>query len=297
MTQHDLGKVLDNLFDGVCLIDPDHRITYWNESAAKLTGLSGPEMLGSDCRVTFFGRATGDAARFCDEHCPLTETDPFAEVRSVRMDFRHKAGHVVPIQARVFPLRDPFGRIAGAAAVLSDESLGEDVRKHLARLEELARLDPLTRLPNRRYVEEQVAARLAELNRFDRRFGLILMDIDHFENVNERYGRDVGDDVLRMVGRTLLLNSRPYDTVGRWEDDMFATVVVQVDRAGVTAAATRLAGLVAKSQLPGGAGTVGVAVSVGGTVVRRGDNVDSIAKRAAELLAEVKELGGGRVAT
>jgi len=293
MENKELACVLDSLFDAACFVDRDRKITYWNDSAEQLTGFTATDMLGKDCRETMLVHLSKEGQPFCESHCPLLETEPYGDKRETEVFLRHKAGHMVPVQARMMPLRDGAGHITGAAEIFSDVSVGDEVRKRLDDLEHVARLDPLTRLPNRRYVEERMAAHLAELERYDRFFGLIFLDLEHFKKVNDKFGCEAGDEVLRMIARTLILNHRPFDTVGRWEDEQFVALPVQVDREGLRTVAERTRVLIAKSQLPWQEGaSLGVSASVGATLVVRGDDLDSLTMRGSKALRQAKEKGG-----
>jgi diguanylate cyclase (GGDEF)-like protein len=74
----------------------------------------------------------------------------------------------------------------------------------MAAIEQMALLDPLTELANRRYLENSLRAKLSELYRCDWPFAALFVDIDHFEAANDRHGHAVGDRVLKMVVNTLL---------------------------------------------------------------------------------------------
>jgi diguanylate cyclase (GGDEF)-like protein/PAS domain S-box-containing protein len=295
MEKRDLVMVLDNLFDAVYTVDGDRHIVYWSPGAEKLTGFTSAEMVGTDCRESMLVHVSKEGGQFCDEHCPLLETDSLAEVRESEVFLRHKAGHMVPVQTRMLPFRDEAGAIVGAAEIFSDVSVGEEIRKRLAELERLARLDPLTRLPNRRHLEEQISAHLAELDRFGRAFGIILMDIDGFDELTSKHSVSVGDDVLKMVARTLILSSRPFDVVGRWEDQTFMGLVMQLDGRGLRAAASRFHMLIGKSELPWGAEPIRVTASVGATLTRRGDKSENLITRAERMLKEAERQGGDRL--
>jgi diguanylate cyclase (GGDEF)-like protein/PAS domain S-box-containing protein len=296
MERSDLIRVLDNLFDAAYFVDKNRKITYWNDSAERLTGYAATDMLGKDCRETMLVHLSKEGEPFCDCQCPLLETEPYGDVRTMEVFLRHKAGHMVPVQAKMLPIRDSAGHITGAAEIFSDVSVGEEIRKQLDDLERVARLDPLTRLPNRRYIEERVEAHIAELERYDRLFGVIFLDLDHFRKINDKFGCEAGDDVLRMVARTLMLSHRPFDTVGRWEEDQFVAIPVQLDKAGLRTVAERTRVLIEKSQLPWQEGaSLGVTASLGGTLVVRGDNVDSLIARTQKMLREAKEKGGDAV--
>ncbi len=292
MEKRELYKVFDNLFDAVCLVDADRRIIFWNGSAETLTGYRSSDMLGMSCRDSGVIHINEDGESYCLTHCPLLETDPTDEVRRAEVFIRHREGHMVPVQARMFPFRDEDGHIVGAAEIFSDVSIGDEVRKHMSELESLARLDTLTRLANRRHIEEGVTSRLAELERYGQFFGLILMDVDHFAGLNEKYGREAGDDILKMLARTLILNTRPFDLVGRWEDDAFIALVAHVDEAGIKASADRFKGLLEKSELPWGTTPVSVCVTMAIALPSRGEKPDTLLMRAERKLREAKEARG-----
>ncbi len=288
MEKHEIYRVFDNLFDAVCLVDADHRIIFWNASAESLTGYRSSDMLGVSCRESGVVHLNEEGESYCLRHCPLLETDLTNEVRRAEVFVRHREGHMVPVQARMFPFRDENGRIVGAAEIFSDVSVGDEVRKHMAELESVARLDALTRLANRRHMEENVAGRLAELERYGQFFGLIMMDVDHFGKLNDKYGREAGDDILRMLARTLILNTRPFDIVGRWEDDTFAALVGHVDEAGARASADRFRSLLEKSELPWGGSPVSVTVTTASTVANRGEKSETLIMRVERKLREAK---------
>jgi diguanylate cyclase (GGDEF)-like protein len=193
------------------------------------------------------------------------------------------------------PLRDEDGHITGAAEIFSARSVGVEIEKRLEELERLARLDVLTRLPNRRYVEETVTALLAELERYDRYFGFMLIDLDGFVKINEKFGTESGDEVLRMIARTWFLAARPFDTVSRWEDDAFAIIGVNVNLSGLRSMGERFQMLLTNLLLPWDRSSLGISASIGATMVRRGDAKDSMIDRAEQLLESAKIGGGGKL--
>jgi len=295
MEKLEFFRVLDNLYDAVWLLDSERRITHWNEGAEKLTGYTSDEMVGADCREKALVHLSKGGQDLCDSICPLLETDNLHEIREAVVYIRHKEGHLVPAQARMLPFRDTDGHITGAAEIFSDRSVGDEIEKRLEELERLARLDVLTRLPNRRYVEEQVTAHLAELERFDQYFGVMMIDLEGFAAVNDKFGRESGDDVLRMISRTWFLAGRPFDTVARWEDDRFAVIGVHLDREGLRCMAERFMMLLSKLLRPWDRSALGVGASVGAAMVQRGDTTESILLRAEKALTEAKLGGGGKL--
>ena len=295
MEKLEFFRVLDNLYDAVWLLDSERRITHWNDGAEKLTGYTADEMLGADCREKALVHVSKDGKDICDSVCPLLDTDNLHDIRESLVYLRHKAGHLVPAQARMVPIRDAKGHITGAAEIFSDRSVGDEIEKRLEELERLARLDEMTRLPNRRFVEEQVRAHLAELERFDRYFGVMMIDLDGFAGVNEKFGTESGDEILRMITRTWFLAARPFDTVARWEEDTFTVIGVHLNQDGLRAMAERFMMLLNSLLRPWDRSALGVGASIGATMVKRGDDTESLLTRAQKTLADAKLGGGGKL--
>ena len=110
-----------------------------------------------------------------------------------------------------------------------------------------AMLDTLTELANRRFLEIEISNRIQELIRYQWPFALIFIDIDHFKQINDRYGHAVGDKVLKAVANTLNLIGRPFDLVGRWGGDEFAVILRNVDAEAMSRIAERFRALVAQT--------------------------------------------------
>ena len=287
--------MVDNLYDGAYFVDLDRRITYWNRSAEELTGYSSEDVVGRTCDDGILAHVNEEGADLCKEMCPLAETLEDGELREAEIFLHHKAGHRIPVAIRVAPVRDRAGKITGAVEVFSENSVMTAARARIEELEKIATLDPLTRLPSRTCLEQELASRVDELARFGRTFGVVSFSIDRLDEVNDTFGKDVGDDVLRMVGNTVLYNCRPFDVVGRWGGAEFMGTIVGVEREGLMKAAERLRGLVAKSVLPWEMQTVSVTVSVGAVMAEWGDTADLLIERAEKMMAKSRKRGRDRV--
>ncbi|GAB1642243.1 GGDEF domain-containing protein [Krasilnikovia sp. MM14-A1259] len=108
------------------------------------------------------------------------------------------------------------------------------------RLSDLSRIDPLTGCLNRRGFEERLATELAEAERTGDHAVLLLVDLDGFKEINDRFGHQAGDDLLVWTGRTLDEQLRTHDAVGRVGGDEFAAVLSGIDADGVPAVLERL---------------------------------------------------------
>ena len=139
-----------------------------------------------------------------------------------------------------------------------------------------------------------MTAHIAEFERYDHYFGMMMIDLDGFAKMNEKFGTEAGDEVLRMIARTWFLAARPFDTVARWEDDSFAVIGVNLDREGLRSMAERFLMLLSSLLKPWDRSALGVGASVGATMVHRGDSTGSVILRVEKALEEAK-LSSGRV--
>src|ERR1017187_3432548 len=182
------AKLLENIFDGVYFVDAERRITYWNRGAESLTGYSAGEAVQRHCYDNFLGHVDEKGCALCTGDCPLTSTLLDGQRREADVFLRHKLGHRVPVYVRVAPITDQSGQIVGAVEVFNDISERKRVERRVHELEGMAFRDALTRLPNRRYIELKVKQSFEELHQFGRPFGLLMFDLDHFKQVNDRHG-------------------------------------------------------------------------------------------------------------
>ncbi len=289
--------MLDNLSDGVYCTDLERSITYWNRTAELLTGYSRDEVVGMHCRDGILVHINDDGVAMCESLCPMMSTALDGEERSVEAYLHHRDGHRIPVVMKVSPVwsNGPGSEIVGIIQVFTDNSPTLAARERIKHLEDLALLDELTRLPNRRYVVRELTSRIMEMSRLGEPFGVLFADIDDFKSVNDTYGHDTGDDVLRVVGRTLLHNCRPLDAIGRWGGEEFVAVIRDVDLGQLRVIGERLRALVASSKVRRNDEEVGVTISVGGATAKPGDTPESLLERADRMLYESKQTGRNRV--
>ena len=288
-------EVLNNLYEGVYFLDTDRTISFWNQGAERITGYVAPEVMGRSCSDNILCHVDQAGANLCNCQCPAAETLQDGQSREANVFLLHKDGHRVPVSIRVAPILDTEERIIGAVEVFADNSSRENLRQRIDLLEKLTALDPLTQMPNRRRLEDEIRARLAETQRYGLTFGVLFADLDHFKYVNDRHGHTTGDLVLKMVGQTMLNALRPFDIAGRWGGEEFLAVVVNVDIETLSTVAERLRSLVAQSRLPQDGDNITVTVSVGATLVLPGDDSRSLMERADQAMYQSKAQGRNQV--
>lgn len=287
--------ILDNLYDGVYLVDGERRITYWNKGAERITGYLREEVEGRCCSDNILNHTDGQGGELCQTGCPISATLKDGGFRQNEVFLRHKEGHRLPVFIRVAPVTDTAGAIVGAVEVFSDNSSAMERAKRLKELESDALTCPLTKIGNRRFIDMCLHARWQEYERYGWPFGVIMADIDHFKAVNDTYGHATGDAVLCMVAKTLLNSLRSCDNIGRWGGEEFMIVLPNMQRATMVAVAERCLRLVRESHLSLAQGDLGVTISMGCACIHEGDTLDSVVGRADALLYKSKENGRNRI--
>ena len=289
------AKLLESIFDGVYVVDAERRITYWNRGAESLTGYSADEAVRRYCYDNFLGHVDEKGCALCTNGCPLSATLLDGRRREADVFLRHKLGHRVPVCVRVAPITNRSGQIVGAVEVFNDVSARKQVERRVHELEGIAFRDTLTCLPNRRYIELKVKQSLEDLQQFGRLFGLLMFDVDHFKQVNDRHGHDAGDAVLKVISETMTKSLRANDIVGRWGGEEFLAVLLDVDAGLLRGLAERCRSLVAESGALSGESRIYVTVSVGATLVTREDSIYEAIKRADQLMYVSKSSGRNRI--
>ncbi|MCM2328684.1 MAG: sensor domain-containing diguanylate cyclase [Lysobacter sp.] len=160
-------------------------------------------------------------------------------------------------------------------------------------LEKQAHTDPLTGLANRRHFMEVADAELARSRRYDTPLSMLMIDIDHFKEVNDAHGHRAGDRVLQQLARTCLEILREVDVAGRVGGEEFAILLPETEVEGAFEVAERLRTAVAAAEVPREEGLpIRVTISIGVAAMDAATNLDTLMSQADDALYDAKH--GGR---
>jgi len=283
-----LKKLLEEVDEGVYFTDRQRSITFWNKGAERISGYSKDELLGKKCSANILVHIDQQGQPLCNGMCPLAHSMQDRQERTANVFLHHKDGHRVPVRVRAFPILDEKQQVIGAAELFQDSSEKAALRSRLEELQEMAMVDALTGLVNRRFTENTLQAQLEELKRFGCPFGIIFFDIDDFKALNDRHSHRVGDKALKMAAMTLQKNIRSIDLVGRWGGEEFIVILRNASRQVLGIISEKLRLLVEKSVFPENGEPVAVTLSAGATLATKEDTVQSLVERADLLMYRSK---------
>ena len=168
----------------------------------------------------------------------------------------------------------------------------ESARDHLAKL---VSTDTLTDLNSRRWWFELAATEFSRSRRYDRVFSLMVIDLDFFKRVNDTYGHDVGDKVLRRFAEILRFECRQSDIIGRLGGEEFALLATETPLAAAETVATRIREACRRLVVSTPLGDVTCSCSIGISELRPEDeNIDGMLRRADAALYDAKRSGRDR---
>jgi diguanylate cyclase (GGDEF)-like protein/PAS domain S-box-containing protein len=253
---------------------PDQPLIYVNEAFEELAGTTRDDVLGRNCR--FLQGPDTDPAAVARIRSAIARGE---ECRETVLNFRGRDRTPWWNEIHLSPVLDDDGSVLHyigvqhdvTARVEAERALQQERdrnRAHLARIEELAYTDPLTGLPNRRRLEEQLETAIWDARSGGDAVALLFVDLNGFKAVNDRLGHAVGDELLQSVAGTLRRRLRRGDLLARLGGDEFLVVLVGLDALAAGREAARVADeLVAAVRVPvelrGHQVTVGASVGVG----------------------------------
>lgn len=287
--------MIDMLFEGAYIVDKERKILYWNNGAERITGYSQNEVVNFFCFTNILRHVDDIGNELCFNGCPLHHTLETGEEIENRVYLHHKEGHRVPVIVRTSPLYNDDGEIYGALELFTDAGYHKKLFTENKRLQELSIKDQLTNIYNRSYINYQVDALINEYELFSNSFGVVFVDIDNFKYINDTYGHKVGDDILKLISRTIKSNIRDEDLFGRYGGEEFLLVFKLANKEELLMISEKIRLLVEKSSIIYNNDSISVTISLGASMYREGDTKEELIDRADQAMYESKRTGKNKV--
>ncbi len=183
-----------------------------------------------------------------------------------------------------------------AEQALKDSNLA--LKIILAREKELARTDPLTGINNRRYLFEFAEHQFKVASRYHQPLAVMMFDIDHFKKINDTFGHDIGDEMLRRVTQIARAELRTADAIGRYGGEEFIVLLPMTTAAQAHSLAERIRAGAADLRVFTEKGDASVTLSIGIVEMRhtpRSETVEEVFRRADETMYVAKQAGRNRI--
>ena len=213
---------------------------------------------------------------------------------AVPVRFRDRTIGVINVESEKVDAFDRDGALL-LEALASQLAVAIELHGARAELERLTYTDALTGVYNRRYLDRILPNEKERSERFHHPIGLLMVDLDGFKEVNDRYGHDRGDDVLRAFAEILLETARRIDVVVRYGGDEFLVILVETDEKGAGGAARRIRATVERAleAAPARPPDCPLRVSIGVAVRRPGEDVAARIREADLAMYADKQARAG----
>lgn len=294
MNQQFYENLLTNIQEGIYFVDKKRKITFWNNGAERITGFSSKEVLGKHCYDNILNHIDEEGNHLCMGGCPLHRTIQDGKPRHNLVFLHHKDGHRVPVQVGTSQIIEN-GQVIGAVEFFTDESNSIEIYYDHEELKKLAMHDQLTGLHNRRYLQSYLTSKIREFHELNLTFGIAFLDIDDFKRINDTYGHDMGDTVLQMFAKTCQGSIRQSDLMVRYGGEEFVCIFTGITPDGLQQSAEKLRILIESSAVRTPDSSISVTASIGATMVVQSDDLDTIIKRADQLMYHSKSQGKNRI--
>lgn len=274
------ASIVENLAEGVLVLDGRLRIVDFNPAAQHIFPILAENSIGM-LGTTLFGTG-GDLGRLL-QGSPGESTH--YTVGSGEEQRQYRCSRTV--------VRANRRRELATILIFNDET---EERRLLKKLEDLASMDALTGLANRRTIFVRFEQELERARRHGHPIAVIIMDLDHFKRVNDSYGHAVGDEVLRVTGVTLRESVRSGDVIGRYGGEEFALCLPETTPEAAMQFAERLRRRIGEIRVPAGDREASLTASFGVCGRQRvtGEGLQELLRHADAALYRAKHLGRNR---
>lgn len=216
----------DNAQDVIWTMDLNGRFTYVSPSVEKLRGYTTAEAMEQTLEQTLTPESVAKVQETVGKTLAAVKAnEPFPDFVA-ELDHLCKNGSTVCAEIRTSGIYDTEGKFVGIVGVSRDIT---ERKKSEEKIRYMAQHDSLTGLPNRALFADRLQQALSYCNRHQRVLAVMLLDLDKFKPVNDRYGHALGDELLKQVAQRLLACVRTSDTVARIGGDEFVILLHQMD--------------------------------------------------------------------
>lgn len=274
----------------IVITEIDGTICFVNKAFERSTGYTSEEAIGQNPRIL---KLNAEANINYEE---LWDTILSGNEWRGILQNKKKSGEIYWENARISPIFDESGKIINLLGIKEDYT-----EKHLLglELEKVTRTDFLTNINNRRYFVELAENELTRNKRYNNNSAFLMIDIDHFKIINDKFGHSMGDEALRKVTEVCMETIRATDFMGRLGGEEFGVFLINTDFTEAILVAERIRENISNIEMKSDEGVkLELTVSIGLTKPTSADEkLDELMKRADNAMFKAKRLGRNKVAS
>jgi diguanylate cyclase (GGDEF)-like protein/PAS domain S-box-containing protein len=278
-----LSTIMESARDAIIMIDNKGNVTFWNPAAERLFGYSREEVMGKELhRLMIQDERLYEVYKEAFKRFQLSGKRN-AVGKTIELKAKHKDGYEIDVELSLsaVKIKDTWH----ALGIVRDIS---ERKKYEELLYRQSITDPLTNIYNRRFFMQMLEQEMERTRRYGKPFSIIMLDLDHFKSVNDRFGHAAGDMVLKSVADMIKGRIRKTDYFARWGGEEFIILLPETSVEDAAGLAEELREQLSSMTLP----EVGrVTASFGVAGYRTSDTIDTILMRADSMLYEAKDAG------
>lgn len=275
-----LNAVINSVRDALIMIDNEGMVTLWNPAAEQLFGFTKEEMLGKELHK-FILTKKSEYENYKEKLLENNYTENYEKTKEAKA--RHKDGHEFDVEISVSSLKiSKYNYFVGIVRDISQRV------KEREELEKMSVTDFLTNTYNRRYFIEKLEEEIERAKRTDRDFSLAMLDVDNFKAINDRYGHNVGDIVLKRIADLIKNRIRSIDCLARWGGEEFMVLLADTPITKASVLLEELRQSISDLKIQGVERFTG---SFGAAGYSTGDTADTLVLKADNMMYEAKTAG------
>jgi len=285
--------ITDNANLGIATIDFNGKLLYVNDYYAKIHGYTTSDVISRNISIFFNERQYNSFLKYKKMIIESHRIEAF-ETWHLR-----KNGEEFPMLTNGIVMetgQHKIKYIALSGIDITDlKKADNQLREAYKKLELLARTDPLTQLSNRRDAVEKIEYEVSRFERSKKNFAIIIADIDDFKGVNDKYGHDAGDYVLKTLANVMRMIVRRQDLVARWGGEEFLLMLPHTDLEGGITLAGKIRERILNTNFVYDNHTIDVTLTMGVSRFRKNITVDKAINLADKALYLGKTTGKNKV--
>ncbi|MGN1388958.1 MAG: diguanylate cyclase domain-containing protein, partial [Bulleidia sp.] len=284
-----LLKLLDEMPIGCYVLKPDHTVIHWNPEAVSILGFTAEEMKGRKCIDMPLGCSFTNGEKVAGQLCPAVVAYHTGRPYSMQMFMRRKDGSDVLVRNILAPLKNHDGKVSELISFFIPLA-GKDFDPSMVQnLYEIATRDPLTCLPGRKYMETCLQEEMEKFRRTGNTFAVLFADADYLHEINNTYGHEAGDAMLKEIGLMLRKNGRRTDRFCRWGGDEFVGLLQLKSPQDIEGIGRRFKASAEKCEIDVHGRKISCQTAIGITAVRKTDTIESLIARADQYMYQAKK--------